>query len=62
MRVNGQPGRLVRGPREPQYGEAERLATEEGLALMRSGDVDAKQLAALVKRSRADAARARRAG
>ena len=29
VRVNGQPGRLVRGPAEPQFGEAGRLATEE---------------------------------
>jgi RNA polymerase sigma-70 factor, ECF subfamily len=48
VRVNGQPGRLLRGPREPEYGEAERLATEKALELMKSGDVDAKDLAALV--------------
>ena len=55
MRVNGQPGRLVRGPAEPQLGEAERLAAEQALALLKSGDVDAKQLAALVKDARDDA-------
>jgi RNA polymerase sigma-70 factor (ECF subfamily) len=48
VRVNGQPGRLLRGPREPEYGEAERLATEKALELMKSGDVDAKELAAMV--------------
>jgi RNA polymerase sigma-70 factor (ECF subfamily) len=53
VRVNGQPGRVLRGPAEPQLGEAERLAAEEALALMTSGEVDAQQLAALVKRSRA---------
>ena len=53
VRVNGQPGRLVRGPREPEYGEAERRATEEGLALLRSGDLGAEQLARLVKDARA---------
>jgi RNA polymerase sigma-70 factor (ECF subfamily) len=53
VRVNGQPGRVVRGPAEPKLGEAERLAAEEALALMTSADVDAQQLAALVKRSRA---------
>jgi len=37
VRVNGQPGRLLRGPREPQYGEAERLAAEKTLALLKSG-------------------------
>jgi RNA polymerase sigma-70 factor (ECF subfamily) len=60
VRVNGQPGRLVRGPREPRYGEAERLATEKALARLKSGDVDAKQLAALVKGAR-DAAGGRTA-
>jgi RNA polymerase sigma-70 factor (ECF subfamily) len=52
VRVNGQPGRLVRGPAEGEFGEAERLAAEQALALMKSGDVDAKQLAALVKGAR----------
>jgi len=52
VRVNGQPGRLLRGPAERQFGEAERLAAEKALALLRSGDVDPKQLAALVKGAR----------
>jgi RNA polymerase sigma-70 factor (ECF subfamily) len=52
VKVNGQPGRLLRGPAERQLGEAERLAAEKALALMKSGDVDAKQLAALVKGAR----------
>lgn len=52
VRVNGQPGRLVRGPAEPPLGEAERLEGEKALALLKSGDLDAKQLAALVKRAR----------
>jgi RNA polymerase sigma-70 factor, ECF subfamily len=56
VRVNGQPGRLLRGPAEPQLGEAERLAGEKALALLKSGDVDAKQLAALVKDARDAAA------
>jgi RNA polymerase sigma-70 factor (ECF subfamily) len=50
--VNGQPGRLTRGPAEPPLSEAQRLAAEKGLALLTSGDVDAEQLAALVKQSR----------
>ena len=50
VRVNGQPGRLLRGPREPQFGEAERLAVEQGLALLQSGD--AEQVAALAKGAR----------
>jgi RNA polymerase sigma-70 factor (ECF subfamily) len=52
VRVNGQPGRVLRGPAEPQLGEAERLAAQQALALLRSGDVDAEQLAALVKGAR----------
>ena len=52
VRVNGQPGRVLRGPAEPQLGEPQRLAAQQALALMKSGDVDAEQLAALVKRSR----------
>ena len=58
VRVNGQPGRLVRGPAEPPLGEAERLAAEKTLALLQSDDVDAKQLAALVKDARSRAGRA----
>jgi RNA polymerase sigma-70 factor (ECF subfamily) len=52
VRVNGQPGRLVRGPAEPQLGEAERLAGEEALALLKSGELDADELAARVKAAR----------
>jgi RNA polymerase sigma-70 factor, ECF subfamily len=61
VRVNGQPGRLVRGPAEPPLGEAERLATKQALALMQSGDLDADALAALVRRTR-EAAGARTTG
>ena len=57
VRVNGQPGRVVRGPAEPPLGEAERLAAEKALALLKSGDVDAEQLAALVKDARDAAGR-----
>ena len=47
VRVNGQPGRLLRGPGEqPPYGEAERLAAEKALALLKSGDVEPKEVAA----------------
>jgi RNA polymerase sigma-70 factor, ECF subfamily len=52
VRVNGQPGRLVRGPAEPELGEAGRLATEKSLALLKSGDFDTRQLAALAKSAR----------
>ncbi len=52
VRVNGQPGLLMRGPAEPPFGEAERRAAEKALALLRSDDTDAKQFVALVKRAR----------
>ena len=52
VRVNGQPGRVVRGPAEPPFGEAERLAAEKALALLKSGDVDAKQLDTLMQEAR----------
>jgi RNA polymerase sigma-70 factor (ECF subfamily) len=62
VRVNGQPGRLLRGPAERPPGEAERLAIEETLELLQSGDLDAKQLAARVKAARdAGGGRANRA-
>jgi RNA polymerase sigma-70 factor, ECF subfamily len=56
--VNGQPGHLLRGPAEPEpeLGETERLAAGQALALVQSGDIDAEQLAALVRRARAGAA------
>jgi RNA polymerase sigma-70 factor (ECF subfamily) len=53
VRVNGQPGRMLRGPAEPPLGEAERRAAEEALGRVQSGEIDAQQLAELVRRSRA---------
>src|SRR3954471_8087173 len=52
VRVNGQPGRLVRAPAEPPLGEAERRATAETLERLKSGDIDADELAPLVKSPR----------
>jgi RNA polymerase sigma-70 factor (ECF subfamily) len=52
VRVNGQPGRVVRGPAEQPMGEAQRLAAEKALALLTSGDVDANQLDALMREAR----------
>jgi hypothetical protein len=49
VRVNGQPRRLLRGAAERHLWEAERLAAEKALALLKSGDIDAEQLAAIVK-------------
>ena len=59
VRVNGQPGRLLRAPGEEQFGEAERIAGEKALALLKSGDVDAEELAALIIRALDDAGRNR---
>jgi RNA polymerase sigma-70 factor, ECF subfamily len=56
VRVNGQPGRMLRGPVEQPLGEAERLEAEAALARVKSGDVDAKELAELVKSGREAAA------
>jgi RNA polymerase sigma-70 factor, ECF subfamily len=52
VRVNGQPGRLLRGPREPQPDDAQRRAAEETLARLKSGDIDGDEFAALVRRGR----------
>ena len=57
VRVNGQPGRVLLGAGVEQYGEAERLAVAKALALLKSGDVDAKELAALVMRDLAGSRR-----
>jgi RNA polymerase sigma-70 factor, ECF subfamily len=47
VRVNGQPGRILLGPGEqPPFGEAERLAVEKGLELLKSGDVEPQEFAA----------------
>jgi RNA polymerase sigma-70 factor (ECF subfamily) len=48
VRVNGQPGRLLRGPGERQFGDAERVAAGKGLALIRSGEVDPREAAAFM--------------
>jgi RNA polymerase sigma-70 factor (ECF subfamily) len=53
VRVNGQPGRVMRGPAERPFGEAERLAVDRALELLKSGDVDVMQLAALGRTARA---------
>jgi RNA polymerase sigma-70 factor, ECF subfamily len=50
VRVNGQPGRLMRGPAEEPLGEADRRAAEDALALLTSADATAQDLADLVRR------------
>jgi RNA polymerase sigma-70 factor (ECF subfamily) len=52
VRVNGQPGRVLRGPAERPLGETERREAEKALALLTSGAIEADQLAELVKRGR----------
>ncbi len=51
VKVNGQPGRLVRGPAE-QLGEDERVAAEQALAVLHSGDQDGDRFDAAMKRAR----------
>ena len=48
VRVNGQPGRLLRAAGEEPFGDTERAAAATGLELLKSGDVDADKLAALM--------------
>jgi RNA polymerase sigma-70 factor (ECF subfamily) len=62
VRVNGQPGRLLRGPGEEQYGEAERLAAAKALALLKAGEIEVNELAAIVLEDLADRARTPRVG
>jgi RNA polymerase sigma-70 factor (ECF subfamily) len=53
VRVNGQPGRMTRGPAEAPIRPAEARAAAEALELVRSGDAgDQARLAELVKASR----------
>jgi RNA polymerase sigma-70 factor (ECF subfamily) len=47
VRVNGQLGRLIRGPAEPRFDESQRLAVQRAGELMRSG-ADANQIASFV--------------
>jgi RNA polymerase sigma-70 factor, ECF subfamily len=54
VRVNGQPGRLLRARGEEPYGPTERTAAAKGLELLKSGDVDANKLAALMISALAD--------
>jgi RNA polymerase sigma-70 factor, ECF subfamily len=44
VRVNGQRGRMLRGPEEPPFGEAERVAVQRALGLLASGEIDPKDL------------------
>src|SRR4051812_15705065 len=45
VHVNGQPGRVVRGPEEPEFGEAMRAAAARVNEGMKAGDFDPKWLA-----------------
>jgi RNA polymerase sigma-70 factor (ECF subfamily) len=44
VHVNGQPGRIMRGPEEPEFGEEQRLAAARVSQDMRSGAFDADKL------------------
>src|SRR5262245_7682119 len=48
VHVNGQPGRVLRAPGDEQFGEAERMAAGKALTLLKSGELGAKELAALM--------------
>jgi RNA polymerase sigma-70 factor (ECF subfamily) len=45
VHVNGQPGRVVRGPEEPEFSDAQRQALAKAAAHMRSGEFDARDMA-----------------
>jgi RNA polymerase sigma-70 factor (ECF subfamily) len=46
--VNGQPGRVLLGRGQQQFGEAERRAVEHATALLKSGELDADGLVSLM--------------
>jgi RNA polymerase sigma-70 factor (ECF subfamily) len=48
VRVNGQRGRMLLGPHEPPFGEAERLGVQRAMGLLMSGEVEAKDLPRLM--------------
>jgi RNA polymerase sigma-70 factor (ECF subfamily) len=48
VHVNGQPGRVLRGPGGEQFGDAERRAVEKAMAALKAGDVAAGDLSAIV--------------
>jgi RNA polymerase sigma-70 factor (ECF subfamily) len=52
VRVNGQPGRVMRGPAEPPLDEADRITALETQARLLSGEVDAQRLGAIMKQVR----------
>jgi RNA polymerase sigma-70 factor (ECF subfamily) len=51
-KVNGQPGRVMRGPAEPPFGEADRMAAQQTQARLLAGTLDPDRLAALMKEAR----------
>jgi len=52
-RVNGQPGVVMRGPAEPSFTEHQRHAAGELLKRVQEGEIEAPELAALVRSARA---------
>jgi RNA polymerase sigma-70 factor (ECF subfamily) len=51
-RVNGQPGRIVRGPAEPPFSEEVRQAAARAQELLESGRLDQRQLVTMVENAR----------
>jgi RNA polymerase sigma-70 factor (ECF subfamily) len=45
VHVNGQPGRIVRGPDEPEFGEAQRAAAARAATALRSSSFDPDAMA-----------------
>jgi RNA polymerase sigma-70 factor (ECF subfamily) len=48
VRVNGQPGRVLRAPGELAFGEAERRVAEQALTRLKAGDIDPAELPTLM--------------
>jgi RNA polymerase sigma-70 factor (ECF subfamily) len=52
VRVNGQPGLIMRGPAEPPIDEQQRVAALQAQARLLSGDVDARRLGEIMRQVR----------
>jgi RNA polymerase sigma-70 factor, ECF subfamily len=44
VHVNGQPGRVIRGPEEPEFGEAQQAALRQAAAGLRTREFDPREL------------------
>ena len=55
VHVNGQPGRVIRARGEDRFDETQREAVAKAAALLRSGDLDADEMTAMMRRALAPA-------